>query len=130
MSSFFFIVISVVGSADFSRPEPMMDRRLRLANSSPDVKALFNNSPSYIYHLEEAQESLDSQPSYAPAPVNDYWAPQPPIARHVRFLSMSHANDDPTLSSIPGRLRGNDGHTSQPLPSQYNLTDNSDKPRP
>ena len=36
----------VVGSADFSRPEPMMDRRLRLANSSPDVKALFNNSPS------------------------------------------------------------------------------------
>jgi hypothetical protein len=108
----FFIVMLVVGSADFSRPEPMMDRRLRLANSSPDVKALFNNSPSYIYHLEEAQESLDSQPSYAPAPVNDYWAPQPPIGRHGRFLSMSHANDDPTLSSIPGRLRGDDGRAS------------------
>ncbi|KAI0296599.1 hypothetical protein BC826DRAFT_1091014 [Russula brevipes] len=103
------------GSADFSRPEPMMDRRLRLANSSPDVKALFNNSPSYIYHLEEAQESLDSQPSYAPAPVNDYWAPQPPIGRHGRFLSMSHANDDPTLSSIPGRLRGDDTRASDPL---------------
>lgn len=91
-----------------------MDRRLRLANSSPDVKALFNNSP-YIYHLEEAQESLDSQPSYAPATVNDYWPPQPPIPRHGRFLSMSHANDDPTLSSIPGRLRGDDSRVSDPL---------------
>ncbi|KAI9512667.1 cytoplasmic protein [Russula earlei] len=102
------------GSADFSRPEPMMDRRLRLANSSPDVKALFNNPP-YIYHLEEAQESLDSQPSYAPPPVSDYWAPQPPIGRHGRFLSMSHANDDPTLSNIPGRLRGDDSRSADPL---------------
>src|SRR5260221_7769115 len=111
----FSLTVMVAGSADFSRPEPIMDRRLRLANSSPDVKALFNNSPSYIYHLEEAQESLDSQPSYAPAPVNDYWAPQPPIARHGRFLSMSHANDDPTLSSIPGRLLGDDTRSSDPL---------------
>jgi hypothetical protein len=126
---FFFIVILAVGSADFSRPEPMMDRRLRLANSSPDVKALFNNSPSYIYHLEEAQESLDSQPSYAPAPVNDYWAPQPPIGRHGRFLSMSHANDDPTLSSIPGRLRGDDGRASDPLSSEAKLKDQVGKPR-
>ncbi len=119
----------VVGSADFSRPEPMMDRRLRLANSSPDVKALFNNSPSYIYHLEEAQESLDSQPSYAPAPVSDYWAPQPPIGRHGRFLSMSHANDDPTLSSIPGRLRGDDGRASDALSSEAKLKDQVGKPR-
>lgn len=38
-------------SADLGRPsEAMIDRRLRLASSSPDVKALFNNSPSYIYH--------------------------------------------------------------------------------
>ncbi|THH21564.1 hypothetical protein EW146_g36 [Bondarzewia mesenterica] len=86
------------GSADLSRPEPMMDRRLRLANSSPDVKALFNNSPSYIYHLEEAQENLDSQSSYAP-PVNDYWNPQPPIGRHGRFLSMSHVADDHSPAS-------------------------------
>ena len=121
--------MSVVGSADFSRPEPMMDRRLRLANSSPDVKALFNNSPSYIYHLEEAQESLDSQPSYAPAPVSDYWAPQPPIGRHGRFLSMSHANDDPTLSSIPGRLRGDDGRASDALSSEAKLKDQVGKPR-
>lgn len=83
------------GSADLSRPEPMIDRRLRLANSSPDVKALFNNSPSYIYHLEEAQDSLDSQANYVPGPsVNDYWNPQPPIGRHGRFLSMSHVAED------------------------------------
>lgn len=55
----------LTGSADLSRPEPMIDRRLRLASSSPDVKALFNNSPQYIYHLDEAQESLDSQPRSA-----------------------------------------------------------------
>ncbi|KAH9176952.1 hypothetical protein EDB89DRAFT_2112417 [Lactarius sanguifluus] len=116
------------GSADFSRPEPMMDRRLRLANSSPDVKALFNNSPSYIYHLEEAQESLDSQPSYAPAPVSEYWAPQPPIGRHGRFLSMSHANDDPTLVNIPGRLRGDDGHGADPL-KEPKFKDQAGKPR-
>ncbi|VDB84505.1 unnamed protein product [Peniophora sp. CBMAI 1063] len=80
------------GSADFSRPDPMVDRRLRMANSSPDVKALFNNSPKYIYHLEEAQESLESQHSYLPP--NDYWNPQPSIAaRHGRFLSMSHADE-------------------------------------
>ncbi|KAI0271529.1 hypothetical protein BC834DRAFT_447963 [Gloeopeniophorella convolvens] len=114
---------------DFSRPEPMMDRRLRLANSSPDVKALFNNSPSYIYHLEEAQESLDSQPSYAPAPANDYWgAPQPPIGRHGRFLSLSHANDDPTLSSIPGRVRSDDKRGSDPL-LEAKLKDQVTKPR-
>lgn len=116
------------GSADFSRPEPMMDRRLRLANSSPDVKALFNNSPSYIYHLEEAQESLDSQPSYAPAPVSDYWAPQPPIGRHGRFLSMSHANDDPTLANIPGRIRGDNGLGTDPL-TEPKFKDHAGKPR-
>ncbi|KAI0034911.1 cytoplasmic protein [Vararia minispora EC-137] len=76
-----------------SRPHhPMADRRLRMANSSPDVKALFNNSPSYIYHLEEAQESLESQHSYLPP--TDYWNPQQTIAaRHGRFLSMSHADE-------------------------------------
>ena len=126
--SHLLLVILVIGSADFSRPEPMMDRRLRLANSSPDVKALFNNSP-YIYHLEEAQESLDSQPSYAPAPVNDYWAPQPPIGRHGRFLSMSHANDDPSLSGIPGRLRGDDGRASDSLSPEAKLKDHVGKPR-
>lgn len=34
------------------------DRRLRLANSSPDVKALFNN-PAYIYNLEALEGAVE-----------------------------------------------------------------------
>lgn len=102
--------MSHTGSADLSRPEPMIDRRLRLASSSPDVKALFNNSPQYIYHLDEAQESLDSQPNYPPIQpqVNDYWNPQgqPPMIRHGRFLSMSHVNDEMSpASGVPPHAR-------------------------
>ncbi|KAK0489566.1 hypothetical protein EDD18DRAFT_587675 [Armillaria luteobubalina] len=42
-----------VESVDLGRSYPVLgDRRLRLANSSPDVKALFN-SPAYIYNFEE-----------------------------------------------------------------------------
>ncbi|EIW86517.1 cytoplasmic protein [Coniophora puteana RWD-64-598 SS2] len=47
------------------------DRRLRLANSSPDVKALFN-APAYIYDLEGSE---DSHSAYS----QDYWTPLPPI---------------------------------------------------
>ncbi|KAH9921957.1 uncharacterized protein BXZ73DRAFT_91658 [Epithele typhae] len=65
-------------SADLGRPsESMIDRRLRLASSSPDVKALFNNSPSYFYHLEE-EDDFDSQANYMPGASNsDYWPPMP-----------------------------------------------------
>lgn len=55
----------------------MIDRRLRLASSSPDVKALFNGSPSYISYVEE-EEDYD-QPNYVPGPATDYWTPLPPI---------------------------------------------------
>ncbi|KAI0359181.1 cytoplasmic protein [Trametes cingulata] len=67
-------------SADLGRPsESMIDRRLRLASSSPDVKALFNNSPSYIYHLEE-EDDYDVQSNYAPgSSSNEYWPPMAPI---------------------------------------------------
>ncbi|KAI0786027.1 hypothetical protein C8Q75DRAFT_808815 [Abortiporus biennis] len=69
-------------SADLGRPsESMIDRRLRLASSSPDVKALFNNSPKYIYHLEEEDDF--ETPNYVPGPSNDYWAPLPPIGSGV-----------------------------------------------
>lgn len=50
------------------------DRRLRMANSSPDVKALFN-SPSYIYNLEEHEDPE----TYLPGPATEYWTPLPPI---------------------------------------------------
>ena len=70
----------ILDSADLGRPsESMIDRRLRLASSSPDVKALFNNSPSYFYHLEE-EEDYDSQPNYMPGGSNnEYWPPMAPI---------------------------------------------------
>lgn len=71
-------------SADLGRPsESMIDRRLRLASSSPDVKALFNGSPSYIYHVEE-EEDYD-QPNYVPGPTADQWTPLPPIVSDSRF---------------------------------------------
>ncbi|KAA1468592.1 cytoplasmic protein [Dentipellis sp. KUC8613] len=120
------------GSADLSlsRTEPMIDRRLRLANSSPDVKALFNNSPSYIYHLDEAQESLDSQASYVPGPVSDYWNPQPPIVRHGRFLSMSHVHDDiPQGSGMPSRTRHGDEKRGSDSLLEAKLNDQISKPR-
>ncbi|PPR01173.1 hypothetical protein CVT24_006049 [Panaeolus cyanescens] len=65
-------------SMDMGRPDVMAERRLRLANSSPDVKALFN-SPAYIYNLE-AQEDIDT--NYIPGGVQamDYWqSPMAPI---------------------------------------------------
>ena len=66
----------------------MIDRRLRLASSSPDVKALFNNSPSYIYHLEE-EDDFDPQANYVPGSSNDYWPPMPPIVSASDFYLIS-----------------------------------------
>lgn len=65
------------------RPDLGSDRRLRLANSSPDVKALFN-SPAYIYNLED---HTDPEPFLPPAPgpsgpAVEYWTPLQPIVRY------------------------------------------------
>lgn len=69
-------------SADLGRPsEAMIDRRLRMASSSPDVKALFNNPapPTYIYHLEE-EDDFEPSSNYVPGPSNEIWgAPMAPI---------------------------------------------------
>ncbi|KAJ7293343.1 cytoplasmic protein [Mycena rebaudengoi] len=61
-------------SNDLGRPDIAGDRRLRLANSSPDVKALFN-SPAYIYNLEEHGDPQ----TYLSGGSLDYWTPLPPI---------------------------------------------------
>ncbi|KAF9229657.1 cytoplasmic protein [Gyrodon lividus] len=67
-------------SVELSRSEILGDRRLRLANSSPDVKALFN-APAYIYDLEEHE---DSQSAYGPSGSGlDYWTPLPPIGSGI-----------------------------------------------
>jgi len=109
-----------------------MDRRLRLANSSPDVKALFNNSPPYVYHLDEGRDSLDSQPNFVPGPVGEYWNPQPPIVRHGRYLSMSHVVDDMSQGSgIPSRTRHVDDATKRGSDSllEAKLKEQLGKPR-
>ncbi|KAI0690686.1 cytoplasmic protein [Cytidiella melzeri] len=80
-------------SADLGRPsESMIDRRLRLASSSPDVKALFNGSPSYIYHVEE-EDDFD-QPNYIPGPLADQWTPLPPIVSGDRSLRHARSSED------------------------------------
>jgi hypothetical protein len=63
---------------DMGRSDVIGDRRLRLANSSPDVKALFN-SPAYIYNLEEQEDPDTNYISGPPGPAVDYWTHLPPI---------------------------------------------------
>ncbi|KAG6371650.1 cytoplasmic protein [Boletus reticuloceps] len=68
-------------SVELTRSSEILgDRRLRLANSSPDVKALFN-APAYIYDLEDHE---DSQSAYGPSGTGlDYWTPLPPIGSGI-----------------------------------------------
>ncbi|RXW24791.1 hypothetical protein EST38_g1118 [Candolleomyces aberdarensis] len=66
------------------RSDVIGDRRLRLANSSPDVKALFN-SPAYIYNLPPGEPDEPEQ-SYLTGPQGpevDHWTPLPPIGSGV-----------------------------------------------
>ena len=78
-------LIFEIDSADLGRPsESMIDRRLRLASSSPDVKALFNGSPSYISYVEEEEDYY--QPNYVPGPATDYWTTLPPIVSFSDFV--------------------------------------------
>ncbi|KAF8350277.1 cytoplasmic protein [Amanita rubescens] len=64
-------------SMDLGRSEVVGDRRLRLANSSPDVKALFN-SPAYVYNLDDSADS-----SYMAGAISDYWTPLAPIGSGI-----------------------------------------------
>lgn len=73
------------------RSDIIGDRRLRLANSSPDVKALFN-SPAYIYNLPPT-EVEEPESNYLSGPVAgevDHWTPLPPIVSYqhsyIHFL--------------------------------------------
>jgi hypothetical protein len=69
-------------SMDMGRSDAVdRDRRLRLANSSPDVKALFN-APAYIYNLDEHG---DPETTFMPEPAIEYWTPMPPIVCPIVF---------------------------------------------
>src|ERR1700733_13883167 len=65
------------------RPDVAGDRRLRLASSSPDVKALFNSQP-YIFDYEDTEDP--QQPNYVQGPSLEYWTPLPPIVRYLNFF--------------------------------------------
>ncbi|GBE78141.1 hypothetical protein BKA93DRAFT_733553 [Sparassis latifolia] len=125
-------------SADLGRPsEAMIDRRLRLASSSPDVKALFNNSPSYIYHVEE-EEDVEPQPNYVPGPSSsDYWTPLPPIgsgvphrARHVEE-ALKRGSDSLLEAKLKDQLAKPRSLTNraQSLDLTYSLSRISEAPR-
>ncbi len=66
----------------------MADRRLRMASSSPDVKALFNggsnnttpSTASSLYQIEQ-EDFLDETESVYDSPSADYWTPLPSIVR-------------------------------------------------
>jgi hypothetical protein len=63
-------------SMDMGRPsESIGERRLRMASSSPDVKALFN-APQYVYSLDDHQDPVTN---YAPGGPFEYWPPLSPI---------------------------------------------------
>lgn len=67
-----------------ARSDVIGDRRLRMASSSPDVKALFN-SPAYIYNLSQADQE-DQDTNFIPNSAGsetDHWTPLPPIVGFV-----------------------------------------------
>lgn len=78
-------------SADFGRPHVngSVERRLRLASSSPNVKALFDNSPAtYSYSIDDDDDSAYMTPQ------SDYWHPlPPPIVRLYHSFSFSTVAD-------------------------------------
>lgn len=93
------------------RSDIIGDRRLRLANSSPDVKALFN-SPAYIYNLPPT-EVEEPESNYLSGPVAgevDHWTPLPPIGTGVHR----------TRHSEDAMKRGSDSLLEAKLKEQLN----------
>ncbi|KLO20412.1 cytoplasmic protein [Schizopora paradoxa] len=86
----------------------MADRRLRMASSSPDVKALFNSSSnttpsttSSLYQIEQ-EDFPDENDSVYDSPSADYWTPLPSInggnpAARVRHLEDSYKRGSDSL---------------------------------
>lgn len=103
-------------SVELTRSSEILgDRRLRLANSSPDVKALFN-APAYIYDLEDHE---DSQSAYGPPGTGlDYWTPLPPI--------VSFCFNATTGSLLTGSIYQGSGITSRTRNTEDALKRGSD----
>ncbi|EGO02484.1 hypothetical protein SERLA73DRAFT_158482 [Serpula lacrymans var. lacrymans S7.3] len=94
-------------SVELSKPEGFRERRLRLASSSPDVKALFN-SPPYIFDVEDHEET---QASYVHNSGLDYWNKQlspigsgiPARARHTDD-AFKRGSDSLLESKLKGQM--------------------------
>ncbi|KAG9047268.1 hypothetical protein FS837_002629 [Tulasnella sp. UAMH 9824] len=97
----------------------LLSRRIRMATSSPDVKALFNShshshSPSQVYKLPEHDEQDDAGFQAPSQEGNEYYRP-PPRIRHA-----------PSISFLPGFRehsdevfqRGSDGRLQEKLKDQ------------
>ena len=113
-------------SMDMGRPDAAGERRLRLANSSPDVKALFN-APAYIYDFEEQD---DSPASYVPGQSLEYWAPLAPIVRAFSdiWCPLTYFNQG---SGIPHRTKHADDASKRGSDSllEAKLKEHISKPR-
>jgi hypothetical protein len=62
------------------------DRKVRLAASSPNVKALFNNSAPYRYQQPDTDtDTAEDSPStaFSPTLLDDYWTPLPSIVSRI-----------------------------------------------
>ncbi|KAJ1311074.1 hypothetical protein OPQ81_009578 [Rhizoctonia solani] len=82
---------------EFPRTSDGYERRIRLANSTPDVKALFNN-PQYVYNLPEHDEADDigfgrNFTVSGPPLTADMWSP-PMNYRPGFALTHSRAMED------------------------------------
>jgi len=122
--------MSLVDSADFGRSHVngSAERRLRLANSSPNVKALFDNSPAtYSYSIDDDDDSTYMTPQ------SDYWHPLPPPI--VCFCIYSHSVQQLITSlkgsGIPGRARHQEDATKRGSDSllESKIKDHLSKPR-
>ncbi|KAL5518585.1 hypothetical protein ACEPAH_268 [Sanghuangporus vaninii] len=84
--------------------ETSVDRRLRLASSTPDVKAMFDNhsrghvhshsaqhTSSFLYNIE--QEDNAETDSVYDSPSADYWTPLPTISTQPP-LARTHQSED------------------------------------
>ncbi|KAF8523068.1 cytoplasmic protein [Hysterangium stoloniferum] len=89
---------TVPDSPDFGRNADLVGspdhRRIRLATSTPDVKALFHNSPQYVYKLPEHEEQDEVRAGYG----GEYWpslGPPPMRTGHGVPVHRSRHREDP-----------------------------------
>lgn len=120
----------MVDSADFGRPHVngSVERRLRLASSSPNVKALFDNSPAtYSYSIDDDDDSTYMTPQ------SDYWhpLPLPIVCFDVYSDSVQRLITSLKGSGIPGRARHQEDAAKRGSDSllESKIKDHFSKPR-